>query len=206
VCRSSCRAWSTCEGVRVKMRESGRANKAERPVRSPWDRKWERLSWESAARAFARALTSESQPEHACTRAGSVGCRSHPCIRGTPTVSRSVSRFRRGPPALTTPAERVSRDGCPLPSVSYRLGCTGLDESYLSERLSSNPLRSTLTLNYSIPYGSRYSVVGTKRRTQRHLVYIFCSEPTANFSHLDHFVGEDERVEEALGVRHDLAE
>jgi hypothetical protein len=123
VCRSSCRAWSTCEGVRVKMRESGRANKAERPVRSPWDRKWERLSWESAARAFARALTSESQPEHACTRAGSVGCRSHPCIRGTPTVSRSVSRFRRGPPALTTPAERVSRDGCPLPSRSVETCC-----------------------------------------------------------------------------------
>lgn len=74
MCRA--RAWSTCEGVRVKMLESGRANKAEtrkKPVGPiAWDRKWESRELGERGEGIRREhFTSESQP-NTCVYAQAV--------------------------------------------------------------------------------------------------------------------------------------
>ena len=100
------------------MRESGRANKAE-TRKKPGGTGSGRESWESAARAFARALTSESKPNTCVYRRQ---CRPVPCLYlpvESQSEQRTVSQFRgsRSPRAHHTSA---SPGTVPLPTVSYR--------------------------------------------------------------------------------------
>ena len=142
VCQARGRVPSTCEGVKVKMRESGRANKAETRKKPVGQEVGERAG--RARRGHSREhLPANRSQTHACT-AGSVGPSRACTSRSSQSEQRTVSQFRfapsRSPRAHHTTHQRVSRDR----EFRSPRSVTGLDESYLSEHLSSN---ITLTLN-----------------------------------------------------------
>ena len=128
VCQARGRVPSTCEGVKVKMRESGRANKAETRKKPVGQEVGERAG--RARRGHSREhLPANRSQTHACT-AGSVDP-SLPCACLYPGRDSSLQKyspeseshdsrqFRFAVPPRS-PHQRVSRDGSPLPTVSYR--------------------------------------------------------------------------------------
>ena len=136
---SSCRAWSTCEGVKVKMRESERANKAETRKKPVGQEVGERAG--RARRGHSREHLPANRSQHTCVyrrqcRPVAPVCVSVPRSRLESTEvqsrvreSRLTSVSVRGPPALTTPARLQGRFAAP----HGQLPDSGLDESYLSE-------------------------------------------------------------------------
>ena len=136
---SSCRAWSTCEGVKVKMRESERANKAETRKKPVGQEVGERAG--RARRGHSREHLPANRSQHTCVyrrqcRPVAPVCVSVPRSRLESTEvqsrvreSRLTSVSVRGPPA-SSPHQRVSRDGS---APHGQLPDSGLDESYLSE-------------------------------------------------------------------------
>ena len=142
VCQARGRVPSTCEGVKVKMRESGRANKAETRKKPVGQEVGERAG--RARRGHSREHLPANRSQHTCVyrrqcRPVAPVCVSVPRSRLESTEvqsrvreSRLTSVSVRGPPALTTPARLQGRFAAP----HGQLPDSGLDESYLSEHLT----------------------------------------------------------------------